>query len=332
MARTYTKKVKTWSEARKTTLILARKTLERQQTGTQETRKPKEQQEYELAMQKNNQRYWNKKKNTRAEEREGEQRSRLQEANKECKALLLTLEKSQNETLEARENIRILQEHVAENLRARQSLQREKGALGSWRLGQRFRPSETINKFNCSFVTCRNDTEVFHEAKLNTEEDEAYLRRTARHKDRQKSQKQIKQAQMAADAERAAENVAAQARAQAKKDKKTAGINEAGKSLKLTVEAIQGLTVPMLNQQLDWHRENEKNFPSLTERVPLTSHMGNKGDRIKHLKNAVDRYLTAISTAVPPMAVELAFGGVEVTGDVDQGDPLYESDHEDNMI
>jgi hypothetical protein len=89
-----------------------------------------------------------------------------------------------------------------------------KGGLGSWRLGQRKQPSETINKFNSSFVSRRNDTEVFHHEKLSTEEDEAYLRKVARHKDAQKLQMQIKKAQMVADAEKVVENCEREAKRQ----------------------------------------------------------------------------------------------------------------------
>jgi len=54
------------------------------------------------------------------------------------------------------------------------------GGLGSWRRGQGRRPSETLHKFNTSYVAAQNDTESFMSFKLTEEKDELYLMRTAR--------------------------------------------------------------------------------------------------------------------------------------------------------
>lgn len=209
------------------------------------------------------------------------------------------------------------------------------GALGSWRLGQRRRPSETIHKFNASFVTRRNDTKTFHREKLNTEEDEAYLRKSAREKDEQGLQNQIKEAQMNADAEKVAENHQKEFVRTEKRVKKAADITETGKKLILDNAGIEGLDVKNLNRQLDWHRENEKKVPDLSERVPLKSHMKIKADRAKELKKAVVRYQTVpgldVGITFPTVAVSESDEEVEMTERVGD-DSLYQSDHDDNMI
>ena len=207
------------------------------------------------------------------------------------------------------------------------------GGLGSWRLGQRKRPSETINKFNSSFVSRRNETEVFHHEKLSTEEDEAYLRKVARHKDAQKLQTQIKKAQMVADAVKVVENREKEAKRQDKRDTRAATIAETGKQLILEDSDIDRLNVDDLNQQLDWHRSNEKNFPALSmEHVPLKSHMSNKAERVRELKKAIERY--KIMGLEPPLVDNVMVSGdIQVVDrDTHPDDSFYASDYEDNMV
>lgn len=202
------------------------------------------------------------------------------------------------------------------------------GGLGSWRLGQRQRPGETINKFNSNFVTRRNETEKFHHEKLGTEEDEQYLRTVARHKDTQKAQKQIKEAQMAADASKVVENREKEAKRQEKRDNRAAAITETGQQLILAEDQIDKLNVQELNRQLDWHRDNEKAFPDLRARVPLKSHMSNRAERVRELKMAVERYTAVTATVQIPGGVSV---DVEMVGPRED-DTLYASDYEDNMI
>ena len=53
-----------------------------------------------------------------------------------------------------------------------------KGSLGYWRLGQWRQPAETLHKFNASFMSTQNGTEVFIAQKF-AEEDHTYLRQKA---------------------------------------------------------------------------------------------------------------------------------------------------------
>ncbi|KAF8160013.1 hypothetical protein B0H34DRAFT_797195 [Crassisporium funariophilum] len=204
------------------------------------------------------------------------------------------------------------------------------GGPGSWRLGQRHRPSETISKFNAGFISRRNTTAIFHQTVLSSEEDEAYLRKVARERDTQKLQKQIKEAQLAADAQKVVENRDKNAKRQQKKTTRAATITETGKVLVLEDAQIDKLNNEDLNRQLDWHRDNEKGFPALTELVPLKSHMSVKADRVRELKSAVKRYET-LQEAVP--LPEHAVNVLNDDGVVGSNqDDLYVSDYEDNMV
>ncbi|GLB33217.1 hypothetical protein LshimejAT787_0101020 [Lyophyllum shimeji] len=104
---------------------------------------------------------------------------------------------------------------------------------------------------------------------------------------------------------------------------------ETGKQLVLDKTLIDTLKVADLNRQLDWHRDNEKNFPDLEAKVPLKTHMSIKADRVDELKKAVDRYqglmesIVGTSSEVP--------NGVNMEGTLND-EILYASDYEDNMI
>ncbi|KAF8056286.1 hypothetical protein FPV67DRAFT_1366783, partial [Lyophyllum atratum] len=100
----------------------------------------------------------------------------------------------------------------------------------------------------------------------------------------------VKEAQMRADAEKVAENHQKEAKRHEKRETRAAAITETGKQLALDHSVIDTLNVLELNHQLDWHRENEKNFPDLEEKVPLKTHMSKKADRVDELKKAVFRY------------------------------------------
>jgi hypothetical protein len=209
------------------------------------------------------------------------------------------------------------------------------GALGSWRLGQRQRPSETIHKFNASFTTRQNDTESFHQEKLNREEDEAYLRGKAREKDAQKLQQQVKEAQMKADAEKVSENHLKEVARTDKRTKDAAKITETGQKLALDSSEIDSLKLPELNRQLDWHRENEKKMPYLADldRVPLRKKdLGNKSDRVARLKKAVLHYEASLQLEeTTVLGVVEEDKAVEITVESTQ-DTLYHSDYDDDMI
>lgn len=206
------------------------------------------------------------------------------------------------------------------------------GALGSWRLGQRKRPRETVHKFGAAFVRARNDTEAFQQTHLTKEVDQAYLRRTAREVDRSGYQKNLKDEQMKADGEKVAENRKKVAKRQERRENREAAIVETGKNLVLDDADIDRLIVKDLNKQLDFHRDEEKKNPGpdSSEKVPLTSHMRNRAERVAALKKAVARFISKHGTMTGPTMEETPVATARV--EPLQDDPFYESDWDDDLI
>lgn len=210
------------------------------------------------------------------------------------------------------------------------------GALGSWRLGQRRRPRETIHKFTAAFTSRQNSTEDFHQQLLNTEEDEAYLRKQARVRDTQKLQKQVKETQMKADAEKVLENHQKDLVRKEKRTKAAANITATGRHLVLDDAAIERLKLPEINRQLDWHRDNEIRKQEVLDlpenvRVPLKTHMGNKPDRVLILKKAVVRYQEFAELR------QASDNILEANEDVEMAEPsgedsFYQSDYDDDTV
>jgi hypothetical protein len=212
------------------------------------------------------------------------------------------------------------------------------GALGSWRLGQRRRPRETIHKFTAAFTSRQNSTENFHAQMLSTEEDETYLRKKAREQDSQNLQKQVKENQMKADAEKVVENHQKDIDRMEKVTKAAANITATGRNLILDDARIERLKVPDINRQLDWHRDNETQKEHLLkrleipERVPLKTHMGYRPDRILKLKSAVVRYqmMEELGKTIGN-ALESNVTDVEMTEPSGE-DVLYQSDYDDDTV
>lgn len=206
------------------------------------------------------------------------------------------------------------------------------GALGSWWLGQRKWPRETVHKFGAAFVRARNDTEAFQQTHLTKEVDQAYLRRTAREVDRSGYQKNLKDEQMKADGEKVAENCKKVAKRQERRENREAAIVETGKNLVLDDADIDRLIVKDLNKQLDFHRDEEKKNPGpdSSEKVPLTSHMRNRAERVAALKKAVARFISKHGTMTGPTMEETPVATARV--EPLQDDPFYESDWDDDLI
>lgn len=144
-----------------------------------------------------------------------------------------------------------------------------------------------------------------------------------------------KEAQIAADAAKVAENQRKEYVRTEKRVKKAADISDTGKTLILDSSLIHSLDVQSLNRQLDWHRDNEKRVTGLSERVPLKSHMKNKADRVRELEKALTRYHTTsdlkildISAMEGPPPHEEDAEITEKGGD----DLIYASDFEDDMV
>lgn len=209
------------------------------------------------------------------------------------------------------------------------------GGLGSWRRGQERRPAETLQKFNSSFITRRNNTETFMSNKLTEEADEIYLIRTARKRDGSKNQKTLKAAQMKADEDKITENRRKEAQNKQKREKQaTIHIQTVG-MLALTDAEIDGLKNEQLIVQLECHREIEKlrlevdsgNHDNTTsEKIPLKTHMKNKADRASELKKAVSRFHTRGDTV--QLAHEWLSRALQTIKQMG-GDHLYESDEDD---
>jgi hypothetical protein len=209
------------------------------------------------------------------------------------------------------------------------------GALGSYRLDQRKRPSETLHKFNARFVTSQNNTEGFVSHMLTEEEDQAYLRKVARERDAGGLQKKLKVAQIDADKERVAENHGKETRRQEKRHEAAAKITETGKNLVLNDAEIDKLKLADLVRQLDFHREEEKKFPDMpdrdNERVPLKTKIGKKPEHVAELKKAVVRYLSrGVHLANPAPETQESSS---ISNPLAEDDSLlYESDYNDDLI
>ncbi|KDR65765.1 hypothetical protein GALMADRAFT_81499 [Galerina marginata CBS 339.88] len=215
------------------------------------------------------------------------------------------------------------------------------GNLGSWRLGQRRRPAETLHKFNAAFVAGQNNTEQFISNKLTENADHLYMRQEARKRDESGLQKQMKAAQIQADNEKVTENVVKETRRQEKRDERAAILVETGKKLYLTNADIDELDNAELNRQLDFHREEERKLqvpkpvmdePETVERVPLKSHMKKKPERVLQLKKAVQRYLQrnppTAAVTVPSQPLPAVNNDVSMAGPEDS---FYESDYNDDL-
>jgi len=206
------------------------------------------------------------------------------------------------------------------------------GGLGSWRRGQARRPSETLHKFNASYLAAQNHTEKFMSFKLTEEEDELYLMRTARKRDASGLQKNLKLSQIRADQEKAAQNKQKEVIRGERQDKKTAELLETAQHLVLNNSGIDKLYNDDLNRHLDFHREFEQRFPKpdsslAAEKVPLKSHMKAKADRVSELKKAVARNcaIDGYEEMVKKMIVELSHVREGDVSMVDDHDP-YDSD------
>jgi hypothetical protein len=208
------------------------------------------------------------------------------------------------------------------------------GGLGSWRRGQTRRPAETLQKFNASFVSQQNNTVTFMTHKLNTDEDQVYLMRSARQRDASGSQKKLKLAQIEADQEKVAENVRKEAKRDERRDIRASILLDTSKQLVLVGADIDRLGNEELNKQLDYHRELEKlvSKSSQAAQVPLKTHMKLKADRVLELKKALTRYqlrgndnLTLMHTLASNLG--RAEGG-QTMGDEDI---QYQSDYNDDL-
>lgn len=210
------------------------------------------------------------------------------------------------------------------------------GTLGSFRLGQRRRPGETLHKFNAAFTARQNSTEEFMSHKLTETVDHLYLRQVARTRDKNGLQKKLKAAQIQSDKAKAAENVLKEARKKGKRDERVATLVETGKRLVLVDTEIEGLDNKELNRQLDFHREEEKKLPRAVidaeaEKVPLKSHMKSKPDRILQLKKAVARYLFRDQTTADAQNQIPTVNDVSMAGPDSDEDLSYQSDHNDDL-
>ncbi|EAU83795.2 hypothetical protein CC1G_07530 [Coprinopsis cinerea okayama7 len=207
------------------------------------------------------------------------------------------------------------------------------GALGSWRLAQRRRVSETLHKFNASFTAELNGTEFFIEHMLTEEADEIYLRKEARLRDEDGLQRQLKEAQVEADRKKAEENRLKVARREEKEKEKANAILATGQNLILDDSAIEKLTNDGLNLQLDYHRDLEKSITSIpdTDRIPLKSHMKLKSDRIRNLKLAVSRYRSRQTISQPPVEPPTIPSASETGPVTSEHDSSYEYDYYDDF-
>jgi hypothetical protein len=180
------------------------------------------------------------------------------------------------------------------------------GALGSWRLAQRRRVTETLHKFNSSFKVKLNNTEAFINHKLTEDEDQIFLQKQARQRDEAHLQAEIKRAQVQADKEKAAENIAKEAAKLNRQKVREEAIRSTANKLVLDDAEIEKLKKPELKAQTDWHRKTEEDL-GLTVKVPMKSHLNNNEKLIIALKSAVQRYKERLRLA----SLESNLGTVE---------------------
>jgi len=233
------------------------------------------------------------------------------------------------------------------------------GGLGSWRCGQARRPAESLQKFNASFLATRNDTESFMAHKLNDEGNQAYLRGTARDRDRSGHQKKIIEAQIRADEVKIRENRQKVANRAEKRDQTVAALLKTVSELAVTEEEVEQIKLKTdLNSQLDCYREIEKilmpaDIAPLTrepadrhsgrdvqlETVPAKSKIKTNPERIHELKQAAGRFRAHGGTKEKatsmlfscfklPETVEIAYVNAATVVN-HPGDALYISDDED---
>ncbi|KAJ3559083.1 hypothetical protein NP233_g11353 [Leucocoprinus birnbaumii] len=184
------------------------------------------------------------------------------------------------------------------------------GSLGSWRIAQQQKPTETLHKFNAGFIWNRNATEDFINKKLPTQEDDAYLRQTARKIDSSGLQKQLKLDQMAADAAKAVDGQKKLERQLQKKEQSALRMEETRKNLVTETEKINVLK----NQDLML--------------VPLKKDLKTKAVMVRELIKAVSRYqkrqLAGLGVGVKAVLRE--------DSEIEDDRFDYESDHNGDLI
>ncbi|KAH6886119.1 hypothetical protein BKA70DRAFT_1444489 [Coprinopsis sp. MPI-PUGE-AT-0042] len=105
--------------------------------------------------------------------------------------------------------------------------------------------------------------------------------------------KELKRRQMAADAAKVENARKRQQATREKQQQQRAELVETSKSLVLEDEAIDKLTVPQLDKQLDFHRANPVPAPRKEDviTIPARTTIGNKGAKAELLKRVAKRYL-----------------------------------------
>ncbi|KAL1684102.1 hypothetical protein EV122DRAFT_200418 [Schizophyllum commune] len=218
-------------------------------------------------------------------------------------------------------------------------------ALGTAVASKRLRPNETLHQFDARYTYERNDTREFMENCFE-EEDYRFVHGEARALLASLPQAHIRRAQVEHDNRVAAEHRRAAEEQAAAKAARQAELEQV--SLVLDAEALEGMTVPSLKEQLDIWRHVKK-APHVPEEKELRRR---KAFRVAALKQLFKQYPDGdvpeaehaqdaeeqegeMKKKPRPLYTGLAFKGPQVTagsvadGVVDTFDALYDSDDED---
>ncbi|KAL1730128.1 hypothetical protein EV714DRAFT_236919 [Schizophyllum commune] len=218
-------------------------------------------------------------------------------------------------------------------------------ALGTVVASKRLRPNETLHQFDARYTYERNHTREFMQNCFE-EEDYRFVHKEARALLASLPQAHIRRAQVEHDSRVAAEHQRAAEERVAMQAARQAELEQA--PLMLDAEALEGMTIPNLKQQLDIWR-HVKRVPHVPEEKELRRR---KALRVAALKELLERYPDGDvpeaeqirdddgqegerKRQTQPLYTGLAFRGPQVTagsvaeGLVDTFDALYDSDDED---
>ena len=154
------------------------------------------------------------------------------------------------------------------------------GALGSFRVYLRAKPSTSMHQYNAQAVFRRNETQLFMDAKLD-EADQKYIRGEARRIQASGEEKAQKQALIMSKKAHVAKRQADDAKRLRKRTEKE--IHLKGINMVLDKDQIRKLSNPELQDQIQLHRPYN---PS----IPLKSKIKTKPLMLQTLEAAIDHY------------------------------------------
>ncbi|KAF7970056.1 hypothetical protein HWV62_25298 [Athelia sp. TMB] len=182
------------------------------------------------------------------------------------------------------------------------------GALGSFRVCLRDKPSLTMHQYNARALFHRNDTQLFMDALFTEEEDMQYLRQKAREIDASGLSKLRKEAnaihkQRLVDEKR-------QKDADREKKKQDRASQLAGVSMVLDKVKLRKMNNADLKQQINLHY----NLKSKSDRLPpAKSSLTNKVKMLEALDDAINHFLTLPTISRSVSTLDVVANNVHIT-------------------